>query len=179
MSHGADKEAGGPGRGGWNRKGAGAVAVLCDYKRRQENDQMANTKKIVDALNEARARELQVVIQYMIQHYTAQTMKALPVIDMFKSIAIAEMKHAESLGERIDYLGGTPTKEPKPIKPGEEVTEMLKLDIKAEEDAIALYKDIIKLCDKEGDVTSRRMMEDILEAEEEHHNDFLTALGKK
>jgi len=140
---------------------------------------MANTKKIVDALNEARARELAVVIQYMIQHYTAQGMESLPVIDMFKSIAITEMKHAESLGERIDYLGGTPTKEPKPIKPGETVTEMIKLDLKAEEDGIALYRDIIKLCDKEGDVTSRRMMEDLLIDEEGHRNDFLTALGRK
>jgi len=138
-----------------------------------------DNKKIVDALNQARSRELAVVIQYMIQHYTAQSIEALPVIDMFKSIAIAEMKHAERLGERIDYLGGTPTKEPKPIKPGTGVTEMLKLDLKAEDDAIALYRDIIKLCDKAGDVTSRRLMEDLLIDEEDHRNQFLTALGGK
>ena len=138
-----------------------------------------NTKKIVDALNKARARELAVVIQYMIQHYTAQSMKALPVIDLFKSTAITEMKHAEALGERIDYLGGTPTKQPNPITPGEDVTEMVKLDLKAEDEAIELYREIIQLCDKEGDVVSRRMMEDLLIDEEGHRNDFLTALGQK
>lgn len=137
------------------------------------------SKKIVDALNQARARELAVVIQYMIQHYTAQGVESLPVIDTFKAIAITEMKHAEELGERIDYLGGTPTKEPNSIVPGESLTAMLKNDLKAEDDAIALYRDIIKLCDKEGDVTSRRMMEHLLEDEEGHRNDFLTALGKR
>jgi len=138
-----------------------------------------DTRKIADQLNKARARELAVVIQYMIQHYTAQSIEALPAIEMFKSIAITEMKHAEELGERIDYLGGTPTKEPNPIKPGEDLTEMLKLDLKAEDEAIALYRDIIKLCDKEGDVTSRYMMERLLADEEDHRNQFLTALGKK
>jgi len=138
---------------------------------------MANDK-VVKALNEARSRELQVIIQYMIQHYTATGMESLPVIDMFKVIAITEMQHAEALGGRIDYLGGTPTKEPKPITVGSNVREMLELDLEVEEGAIALYKDIIKLCQEEGDVTSRRMMEGILEDEEGHANDFKTALGK-
>jgi bacterioferritin len=138
-----------------------------------------DTKKIVEELNKARARELAVVIQYMIQHYTARGIEALPVIDMFKDTAITEMKHAEALGERIDYLGGTPTKEPNPITPGESLNEMLKLDLRAEEDAIEHYHSIVALCLKEGDVVSRTMMEDILEAEEGHRKDFLTALGMK
>lgn len=135
-------------------------------------------KKVVDELNRARARELAVIIQYMIQHYTATGVESLPAIDMFKETAIAEMKHAEALGERIDYLGGTPTKQPDPIKPGTTLREMLQLDLKAEEEAIAMYKDIIKLCAAEGDVTSRTMMEGILADEEDHANNFKTALGK-
>ena len=136
------------------------------------------SQKIVEALNKARGRELQVVIQYMIQHYTATGMESLPVIDLFKETAVAEMKHAEALGERIDYLGGVPTKQPDPINPGTQVREMLELDLKAEEDAIAMYRDIIKLCDAQGDVTSRTMMEGILADEEDHANSFQTALGK-
>jgi bacterioferritin len=136
------------------------------------------SKKIVDQLNKARARELRVVMQYMIQHYTATGVESLPVIDMFKEVAVEEMKHAEALGERIDYLGGTPTKQPDPITPGKNLREMLKLDLEAEEEAITLYRDIIKLCDKEGDVTSRTMMEGILADEEDHANQFQTALGR-
>ncbi|HUT74428.1 MAG TPA: ferritin-like domain-containing protein [Armatimonadota bacterium] len=136
------------------------------------------SKKIVDQLNKARARELQVVMQYMMQHYTATGVESLPVIDMFKEVAVEEMKHAEALGERIDYLGGTPTKQPDPITPGKNLREMLKLDLEAEEEAITLYRDIIKLCEKEGDVTSRTMMEGILADEEDHANQFQTALGR-
>ncbi|UCH34858.1 MAG: manganese catalase family protein [Armatimonadota bacterium] len=135
-------------------------------------------KKVVDELNKARARELAVIIQYMLQHYTATGAESLPITDMLKETAVSEMKHAEALGERIDYLGGTPTKQPEPIKAGANLKEMLQLDLKAEEEAIAMYKDIIKLCDAEGDVTSRTMMEGILADEEDHANNFKTALGK-
>jgi bacterioferritin len=60
---------------------------------------------------------------------------------------------------------------------GDDATKMLKIDVKAEEDAIALYNDIIKVADKEGDVTTRKLFEDILGQEEEHHNTFTTLLG--
>jgi bacterioferritin len=54
---------------------------------------------------------------------------------------------------------------------------MLQTDVKAEE-VIALYKQTIKVADEEGDSTTRRLFEEILAEEEEHHDMFTKLLGK-
>ena len=55
---------------------------------------------------------------------------------------------------------------------------MLKADVKAEEEAITLYKDIIKQAASEGDETTRLIFEEILSQEEDHHDTFTTLLGQ-
>ncbi len=134
------------------------------------------SKELMNMLNEAIARELQVSIQYMWQHVTVPGIHSEAVGGVFKKISIAEMKHAEAIAERLDYLGGRLTTKPTPIEVGKNVKEMLAIDKKAEEDAIKLYKDIIQRAAKEGDVVTRKLFEDILSQEEDHHNQFSTLL---
>jgi bacterioferritin len=131
-------------------------------------------------LNQAIAREIQVSVQYMWQHVQWAGVDHFAVSDKFKEIAVEEMKHAESIGERLWYLGGVPTTKPAPITVGGELWEMVDLDIKAEVEAMDLYKKIEKVAEAEGDVTTRFIFEGILEQEEDHH-DFFTSLkeGKK
>jgi bacterioferritin len=136
------------------------------------------SKKLLDLLNKGIARELQVAIQYMWQHVLAKGVKGATVEDIFRKIAITEMKHAEDIAERLAYLGETPTTKPDPIFMGGSVEEMIKNDVKAEEEAMALYKQTIKVADEEGDVTTRTLFEDILAAEEEHHDTFTKLLEK-
>jgi bacterioferritin len=133
-----------------------------------------DSKKLCDMLNDAIAREMQVSVQYMWQHVQWIGVKGFAVHDEFKSIAVAEMKHAEKIAERLFYLGGIPTTKPAPITVGKTLKEMIKADIKAEEDAIKMYKAIIELASKEGDVTTAFIFKEILEQEEEHHDTFTT-----
>ena len=132
--------------------------------------------KLKDMLNQAIAREIQVSIQYMWQHVQVMGVKAVAVQDKFKQTAIAEMKHAESIAERLWYLGGTPTTKPATIDVGKSLKEFLEFDTKAELEAIEMYKEIIQLATKEGDVTTAFMFKEILEDEEEHHDLFTTML---
>ena len=134
--------------------------------------------KLLEMLNEAIARELQVSIQYMWQHVQWKGVEGYAVSDEFKKIAIAEMKHAEKIAERLWYLGGKPTTKPNPINVGDELKEMIGFDVKAEEEAIAMYKQIMDVAEKEGDVATREIFEEIEEEEEEHH-DFFTGLLEK
>jgi bacterioferritin len=135
--------------------------------------------KLLDMLNDAIAREIAVSIQYMWQHVQVKGMFTESVGGVFKEIAITEMKHAESIAERLDYLGGVPTTKPTKIEVGgSDAEKMLKIDMKLEEEAIELYKQIIKAADKEGDVTTKTLFEQILSEEEDHHNTFTTLLGK-
>jgi len=134
------------------------------------------SKQLLDMLNTGIAREIQVSIQYMWQHVLWSGVKAFAVQGELKTIAVAEMKHAEAIAERLAYLGGTPTTKPEPIFVGENLKEMLQQDKKDEEGAITLYKQIIDLARKEGDVTTARLFEGILEDEEEHHDTFTSLL---
>ena len=132
--------------------------------------------ELVGLLNEAIAREMQVSIQYMWQHVLWSGVKAFAVKDELKSIAIAEMKHAEAIAERLFYLGGTPTTKPTPIFVGKTLKEMIERDRKDEEGAIELYKKIIEKARKEGDETTHRLFRQILADEEEHHDTFSSLL---
>jgi len=136
------------------------------------------SKKLIELLNKGIAREIQVSIQYMWQHVLAKGVQSAAVEDIFRKIAITEMKHAEEIAERLSYLGGTPITKPTPTFVGGSLKKMLKTDVKAEEEAIALYKQTIKVADKEGDSTTRRLFEEILGDEEGHHDTFTKLLGK-
>lgn len=132
--------------------------------------------RLKDLLNDAIAREIQVSIQYMWQHVQTTGPIHHLLSDDLKKIAIQEMKHAEEIAERLWYLGGKPTTIPKPIFVGENLKEMMERDVKDEEDAINLYKEIIRVATEEGDVTTARLFRKILEDEEEHHDFFTTIL---
>ena len=136
------------------------------------------SKELLEKLNTAISLELQVSIQYIWQHVTVRGINSESVGGVFKGFGITEMKHAEAIGERLDYLGGKLTTKPAPIQVGDSLKDMLGIDKKAEETAIKLYKEIIKLADKEGDVVTRKLFESILADEEDHHNTFSTLLEK-
>ncbi|MGQ9466014.1 MAG: ferritin-like domain-containing protein [bacterium] len=130
------------------------------------------SKELLDLMNQSIARELQVSIQYMWQHVQWKGVKGFAVKDELKKISITEMKHAEAIAERLNYLGGKPTTKPERINVGETLKEMLEQDKKDEEGAISLYKKVIELARKEGDETTRKLFRGILADEEEHHDTF-------
>ncbi len=133
---------------------------------------------LTDMMNKAIAREIQVSVQYMWQHVMAKGLESAEIADVFEDTAITEMKHAEKIAERIFYFNIVPTTKPDPIKVGGSVQVMLEFDAKAEEEAIDLYKAIIKQAQSEGDTTTRLLFEQILAEEEDHHDTFTTLLGK-
>jgi len=134
------------------------------------------SKKLLEMLNDAIAREMQVAIQYMWQHVQWGGVKGFAVQDELKKIAITEMKHAESIAERLFYLGATPTTKPTEIVVGKTLKAMIARDVKDEENAIKLYKEIIAQAEKEEDKTTAFLFMDILKDEEKHHDTFTTLL---
>jgi bacterioferritin len=140
------------------------------------------TSEYFDLLNQAVSREIQVSIQYILQHAKMEKLmrKVIPenmlldkttyeaVGKFLKEIAIQEMKHAADIMERIYYLGGSATtKSNKPII-GNSLSEFAKLGAKAEEEALVLYRKIIEAARASGDVETREMFEKIYSQEEQH-----------
>jgi len=134
--------------------------------------------ELLDLLNQAIAREIQVSVQYMWQHVLWKGVKGYAVKDAFKTTAIAEMKHAEAIAERLNYLGGIPTTKPTPIFVGATLQQMLETDKKDEESAITMYKKIIEVARNQGDETTEFLFNRILSDEEEHHDLFTSLLEK-
>ena len=136
------------------------------------------TKKLMNMMNKAIAREIQVSIQYMWQHVLWKGIDGFAVKDELKSIAIVEMKHAEEIAERLAYFGGTPTTKPEPIFVGKNLKQMLRQDLKDEQGAIKLYNEIIEQAKKEKDHTTAQVFRKILADEEDHLDTFSGLLGK-
>lgn len=126
------------------------------------------SEELLDLLNMAIARELQVSIQYMWQHIQWVGIKGFAIKNEFRTIAINEMTHAEMIADRLNYLGGKPTTRPDPITVGETLKEMIIADRKAEEGAVVMYRKIIALAEDEGDIITKKLFEQILEDEENH-----------
>ena len=121
------------------------------------------SKVLLDKLNNAIAREMQVAIQYMWQHVQWSGVKGFAVHDELKSIAIEEMKHTEAIAERLFYLGAIPTTKPTPIFVGTTLKDMIAQNVKDEKNAIELYKQIVEMARKEGDETTNRLFREILQ----------------
>ena len=130
------------------------------------------SEELLKLLNKGIARELQVSIQYMWQHVLVTGVHGAVVEDVFREIAIEEMKHAEILAERIAFLNGIPTFKPDDIHIGTDALEMLKDGVQYEEEAVSLYKQTIQVAEKEGDFGTRHILEEILNNEEKHLDRF-------
>ncbi len=131
--------------------------------------------ELLELLNKAIARELQVSIQYVWQHVLWSGVEGFAVKDEFRSIGVTEMKHAEAIAERLAYLGGTPTTKPEPIFVGTTLHEMIVRDVADEEGAIELYRRIVTKAGDDGDVVTQELFKGIL-TDEEDHNDTFTSL---
>jgi len=112
----------------------------------------------------------------MWQHVQWAGVAHFSVKDELKKIAVAEMKHAEAIAERLFYLGDIPTTKPEPIFVGKTLKEMLAKDLEDEADAVKLYKKTIIVAEKEGDITTAQIFKKILQDEEEHHDFFQSLL---
>jgi len=134
--------------------------------------------KFIEALNEALSEELASIIQYLWDHILARGLESPAIAEMFKGLSMVEMKHAYSIAERIDLLGGVPTTAVGPIKIGGDLRKMVDDNLKLEYDAIEMYRKLVKMAEAEDDPVSRRLMEDILGETEEHANQLETVLGQ-
>ena len=137
------------------------------------NTKEQRKKKVIEVLNKARGMELQAIAQYMNQHYNLDDMDYGDMAAKVKLIAIDEMRHAEMLAERIKELGGEPTTEPAgKAEKGQQVSAIFSFDAKLEDDTIDVYNQFLLVCRENGDSTSVKLFETIIDEEQVHFNYF-------
>jgi bacterioferritin len=130
-------------------------------------------KKVIEVLNKARAMELLAIYQYMNQHYNLDDMDYGELAAKIKLIAIDEMRHAEMFAERIKELGGEPvTAHDGKVVKGQKVQAVYTFDAGLEDDTIDTYNQFLLVCRDNGDSTSMKIFEDIINEEQIHFNYF-------
>ena len=129
--------------------------------------------KVIEVLNKARAMELQAITQYMNQHFNLDDMDYGDLAAKIKLIAIDEMRHAEMFAERIKELSGEPTIEPaEKAQKGQEIKYIFSFDAKLEDDTMDAYNEFLLVCRENGDSTSVKLFEAIIDEEQIHFNYF-------
>jgi bacterioferritin len=140
------------------------------------------TPSYIELLNQAVSREIQVSLQYMLQHAKMEKLISKCIAEnilldkttyeavgkFLREIAMEEMKHAADIMERIYYLGGEATTKSDKVTVGNSLSEFARLGVEAEEEALILYRKIISATREIGDRQTRQMFQKIYAAEEAH-----------
>ncbi len=138
---------------------------------------MATKQKSIELLNKAVGMELTAVHQYMYFHFRCDDYGYDSLSGMFRRVAIEEMMHVEQLAERILFLkGDVDMKLDGRIVRPTDVHKMLERAIQMESDTVAAYNKWAKECGEHEDAISKRLFEQLLEAEETHDDQFDTEL---
>ena len=130
---------------------------------------MKGNKKLIESLNMILTGELTAINQYFIHSMMCANWGLQRLAAENRKESVGEMKHAESLIERILFLEGVPNvQRMHKVRVGETVPEQMELDLKVELDAIPLLNKSIAQARDAGDNATRELLESILKSEEEH-----------
>lgn len=175
-----------------NKKTMTSVEQLRRNARRQVEEGAvtqgyeADRQQILKLLNEALATELVCVLRYRRHYFMAKGMESEPIAKEFLDHSNEELAHADRLASRIMQLGGEPVFNPNSLCglshaeyiETPDLKEMVKENLVAERIAIDSYREMINFIGS-SDSTTRRILEEILEVEEEHADELSALLTSK
>lgn len=128
---------------------------------------------LLDLLNKTIEKELSASIRYMWQSLTVEISD---IRDSFKDNAVDKLKKVMKIGEHLFNLGDIPANTPENI--GRSLKEMIELDLKAENEVIKIYQEIVEVASKEEDAVTRNLCEKILAEEQERKRVLMCARGR-
>ncbi len=130
---------------------------------------MKGNSQVIDFLNKALRNELTAINQYFLHSRMLQDWGLQRLAEKEYEESIDEMKHADSLTQRILFLEGLPNMQDLGrLRIGEHPKEMLESDLALEMEALPLLREAIDCCEAEKDFISRDLFKEILDSEEEH-----------
>ncbi len=130
---------------------------------------MKGDAKILDLLNEVLTGELTAINQYFLHSRMCGNWGYKRLEDAIKKESIGEMKHADTLIERVLFLEGLPNVQRLgKVNIGQTVAEILTNDLAVEMVAIPLLNRGIATCRELGDNGTEDLLTKILVSEEEH-----------
>jgi len=134
---------------------------------------MKGDAKVIDYLNKGLRSELTAINQYWLHYRLLENWGYNELAKKWRKESIEEMVHADKFVDRIIFLEGFPNMQVlDPLHIGQNVKEILEVDLQAEIGARTLYQEAAAYCASVKDFPTRDLFEDLM-ADEEGHIDFL------
>jgi len=154
-----------------------ATAPAAEKQGRGQGGQVTR-EQLIQLLNEDLAREYQAIIAYTVYSQVLKGAQYMSIAKELEKHAQQELAHALIVSKQIDYLGGMPTVQPKPVRTSEKAEDMLRFDLDAENETIRNYRQRVRQCEALGEYAMAEQIREILVNEQEHQIDLATALGE-
>ena len=139
---------------------------------------MRGDERVLEFLNEQLTAELTAINQYFLHAKMQENFGWAKIAKHTRAESIDEMRHADTLADRILFLDGLPNFQRLfPLRIGQTIGQMLEADLAVEMEAVERLRRGIEYMRGMGDVTSANIFEDILADEEEHIDYLETQLG--
>jgi bacterioferritin len=134
--------------------------------------------ELIDLLNEDLAREYQAIISYVVYSQVLKGAEYMNIAGELEKHAAEELSHALIISKQIDYLGGMPAVQPKPVRTSEKAKEMLHFDLTNEGETIRNYRERVRQCEQLSEYAMAEHIREILTDEQDHQIALATALGE-
>jgi len=141
-------------------------------------DAPISRQQLIANLNEDLAREYQAIIAYVVYSQVLKGAQYMAIAAELEVHAGVELAHALLISKQIDFLGGTPTVQPKPVKLSDKPEALLRFDLQNEIDTIRNYRERVRQCEALNEFAMAEHIREILKDEQEHAIDLATALGE-
>jgi len=150
---------------------------MAQAKQTSESQTEISREKLIELLNEDLAREYQAIIAYVVYSQVLKGAEYMNIAGELEKHAAQELSHALIISNQIDYLGGMPTVQPKPVRTSEKAKQMLQFDLESETETIRNYTQRVRQCDQFGEFAMAEHIREILMDEQDHLIALATALG--
>jgi bacterioferritin len=118
--------------------------------------------ELIDLLNEDLAREYQAIISYVVYSQVLKGAEYMNIAGELEKHAAQELSHALIISNQIDYLGGMPTVQPKPVLTSEKAKDMLHFDLTNEGETIRNYRERVRQCEQLSEYAMAEHIREIL-----------------
>jgi bacterioferritin len=132
---------------------------------------------MIEKLNEDLSREYQAIIAYVVYSQVIKGAEYMNIAKELEKHAAEELQHALLISKQIDYLGGTPTVQQKPVRMSDDPEALLRFDLDNEVETIKNYRERIRQADRMGEFALSEVLREIIVQEQDHAIELATALG--
>ena len=150
---------------------------VAEERARSDGAPQVTRERLIELLNEDLAREYQAIIAYVVYSQVLKGPEYMTIAKELEQHAKEELDHALTIAKQIDYLGGRPAVAPEPVLLSDQPQDLLRFDLKNENDTVRAYRERVRQCESLGEYAMAEHIRQILVQEQEHQIDLATALG--